>query len=285
MLIDAHTHIFPSEFIAGRETLAAQDSTFAELYGDPAAKLARADELMAAIERNGFDHAVALGFAWNDADLCRRHNDALLAAAAESRGRIVPFCTINLAAPTQIVRAEIARCAAAGARGLGELRPGSQGADLDGAAGDLLAEGAAQFGLVLLFHASEPVGHRYPGKGGGDLATLARFVQRHAGVRVILAHWGGGLPFYALMPEVRAALDNVWFDTAASTLLYEPSIYRHVADLVGAEHILFGSDFPLLGPRRCLRALATAPLSDAERALIAGENAADLLGLGGGRPQ
>jgi len=281
VLVDAHTHIFPTEVIAEREALAKRDKTFGELYGDPAAKLARADELMAAIERNGFDHAIALGFAWSDPDLCRRHNDALLAAAAESRGRIVPFCTVDLAGPGNVLRTEIARCAAAGARGLGELRPGSQGADLDGHAGELLAACAAEFDLVLLFHASEPVGHSYPGKSGGELAMLARFVQRHPEVRVIFAHWGGGLPFYALMPEVRAALTNVWFDTAATTLLYEPAVYRQVADLVGAERVLFGSDFPLLGPRRQLRALAAAPLDETERALIAGRNAAALLGFAG----
>lgn len=282
VLIDAHTHIFPTEFIEQRAALAAQDRTFAELYGDPAAKLARADELMAAVARNGFDHAVALGFAWSDPELCRRHNDALLAAAAESGGRLVPFCTVDLGGPTVALRAEVERCVAAGARGLGELRPGSQGADLDGAAGDRLAACAAEFDLVLLFHASEPVGHSYPGKAGGDLAMLARFAQRHPEVRAVLAHWGGGLPFYALMPEVRAALGNVWFDTAASTLLYEPAVYRHVVDLVGAERVLFGSDFPLLGPRRQLRALAAAPLSSAEQSLISGENAAALLGLGKG---
>ena len=38
---------------------------------------------------------------------------------------------------------------------------------------------------------------------------------------IIAAHWGGGLPFYALMPEVRDALQNVWFDTAAGHLLYD----------------------------------------------------------------
>jgi len=276
VLIDAHAHIFPSEFIEEREALCARDATFRELYADPAAKLARADELMAAVDRNGFDHAVALGFAWRDPGLCRRHNDALLGAAAESGGRIIPFCTVSLAEP-DVLRAEIARCAAAGARGLGELRPGSQGAELDGPAGDLLAALATEFNLVLHFHASEPAGHAYPGKAGGELGTLARFVGRHPRVRVILAHWGGGLPFYALMPEVRTALANVWFDTAATTLLYEPAIYRHAIELVGAERILFGSDFPLLGPRRQLRALTAAPVSERERMLIAGENAALLL--------
>lgn len=279
ILIDAHTHIFPRDALARRESLCARDATFAELYADPAAKLATADELLAAVARNGFAHAVALGFAWTDPALCRWHNDTLLAAAAESDGRILPFCTINPAAEPGEVRREVARCAAAGARGIGELRPASLGADLAGAAGDLLAACAEEHGLALLFHASEPVGHAYPGKCGGELGSLYRFIAAHPRVRVILAHWGGGLPFYALMPEVRAALANTWFDTAATSLLYDPAIYRHAIDLVSAERILFGSDFPLLGPRRQLRILEAAPVTVAERALIAGENAVRALGL------
>ncbi len=81
------------------------------------------------------------------------------------------------------------------------------------------------------------------------------------------------------MPEVRKALSNTWFDTAATSLLYEQSVYRRVIDLVGAGRILFGSDFPLLGPRRQMRAMMAAPLSELEQAQILGDNAAALFGL------
>jgi predicted TIM-barrel fold metal-dependent hydrolase len=279
MLIDAHTHIFPPEALAERERLTGEEPVFAELYGDPRAKLATAPELLAAVERNGFAHAIALGFAWASPERCSQHNDALLAAAAQSGGRIVPFCTAPLTAPPAEMVRELERCAAGGARGVGELRPGSLGVELEGKVGDALAEAAAALGLVLLFHASEPVGHRYPGKAGGELGMLYRFIAAHPEVRVVLAHWGGGLPFYTLMPEVRAALGNVWFDTAATTLLYAPEVYRVVIGLVGAERLLFGSDFPLLGPLRQLRALRAAPLDTEEQALITGRNAARLLGL------
>ena len=278
MLLDAHTHVFPPAFVQQRDDLAREEPLFAALYADPAAKLATPPELLAAVQRNVMDAAVALGISWRSMDRCRAHNDALLSAAAESGGRIIPFCTVAPAAPAADVRRELERCARAGARGVGELRTDASGG-FDGAAGATLAACAEELGLVLLFHASEPVGHLYPGKGGGDLGALWRFVAAYPRVRVVLAHWGGGLPFYALMPEVRAALGNIWFDTAATTLLYAPAIYRAVIDLVGAERVLFGSDFPLLGPRRQLRALADAPLTAEERALIAGDNAARLLGL------
>ncbi|MHB8573816.1 MAG: amidohydrolase family protein [Dehalococcoidia bacterium] len=276
MLIDAHTHIFPPDCAERREELCRRDATFRELYGDPNAKLATAPELSAALERNGTNFAVALGFAWREHELCCWHNDALL-AAAKTDPRIIPFVTINPAADEPLVRGELTRCADAGARGIGELRPDSTGYDLDGKGGEVLARCAAELDLILLFHASEPAGHLYPGKGGGEIGALYRFVATHPEPRVILAHWGGGLPFYALMPEVRRALVNTWFDTAATTLLYEPSIYRRAIDLVGVERILFGSDFPLLGPRRQMRAVEAAPLDAVERARILGENAGTLL--------
>ncbi len=282
MLVDAHTHIFPFEALERRDELCTRDSAFRELYGDPKAKLAVAPELSAALDRNQTDYAVALGFAWSDPDLCRWHNDALL-AAAQTDHRIIPFCTVSPVTDAGSARREAERCSSAGARGIGELRPHSTGMDLDGEAGRVLAEIANANSLTLLFHASEPAGHDYPGKTGGEIGSLWRFIARNPSLTVICAHWGGGLPFYALMPEVRAALRNTWFDTAATTLLYEPAIYRRVIDLVGAERILFGSDLPLLGPRRQMRAVGEAPITADERALILGDNAGALFGLKGER--
>jgi predicted TIM-barrel fold metal-dependent hydrolase len=105
-------------------------------------------------------------------------------------------------------------------------------------------------------------------------------VVQHEALPLIGAHWGGGLPFYALMPEVRQALTDAYFDTAATPFLYEPAVYRRGVDLVGAEHILFGSDFPLIEQGRERRAIEEAfPAGEPACALILGENARRLLRL------
>jgi predicted TIM-barrel fold metal-dependent hydrolase len=83
------------------------------------------------------------------------------------------------------------------------------------------------------------------------------------------------------MPEVKVALTNVWVDTAATTLLYDPAIFRIVSDLIGAERILFGSDYPLLSPRTQIDAVGRAQLSLEERNAVLGDNAAGLLGIHG----
>ena len=177
-------------------------------------------------------------------------------------------------------RAKIRALASAGARGIGELRPEDSGynfANSDEA--DVLAWAAAAFDLPLLVHASEPVGHAYPGKEGLPIAALYAFAKAAQGVTIIAAHWGGGLPFYALMPEVRDAIDSMYFDTAASHLLYDAAVYRRVIDAVGAGKVLFGSDFPLTTQAKALERARTAGLDDRELAAVLGGNAAQLLGL------
>jgi predicted TIM-barrel fold metal-dependent hydrolase len=279
MVVDFHTHIFPPQVRERREDYLGCDSAFAQMYSSPKAQIATAEELLASMEEAEVDRSVILGFAWSEQELCREHNEYLLEAAARSGGRLVPFCAIQPRAGDKAL-AEIERCVRGGACGLGELRPDSQGYSLDQGTGDILSGAALRHDLVLLFHVSEPVGHAYPGKSGLELDAFYRFVSCHQELTAVGAHWAGGLPFYAIMPEVKEALANVYVDTAATPFLYGPAVYRQVAELVGAERILFGSDYPLISQRRQRQAIE-ASLGDDEsgRRLVLGENACRLLRL------
>ena len=279
MIVDFHAHIFPPEVCRRREEYLRRDPTFRELYSNPKASLATADDLLASMDEAGIGKSVIVNFVWQDSALCRLANDYVLESAAASGGRLLPFCIVHPAAGDE-ARAEVERCARAGALGLGELRPDNQGFDLAASPeADLLIWAAKTYGLALLFHVSEPVGHSYPGKSGLALESLYRFIEKAPGVTVIAAHWGGGLPFYGLMPRVKKALATTYFDTAATRLLYSPGIYRHAISILGVERILFGSDFPFLAQRRCLRETKRVDLDQEEKSLILGGNALRLLGL------
>ena len=278
MILDAHTHLFPPAIAADRDAY-IKDPTFAELYASPKATLATADDLLRSMDEAGIDTSIALGFAWTDPATCRLHNDYLLEAAAGSNGRIIAFPTLPLAAGPEAIEAEARRCAAVGARGSGELRPDNLNFDLTGAAGDHLARLATELDVVLLFHVTEPAGHEYPGKHGGNLPDFAAFTVAHAQVKIIGAHWAGGLPFYATMPEVKTAFANLRVDTAATSLLYDDTIYGRVAKLTGPEIILFGSDYPLLSQSRSRRRIAESGLDPATIDRILGLNAAAFLNL------
>ena len=273
--------MYPPSFGERREEIARRDATFRELYSNPQAVLASADDLLAAMDEAGVDVAVAVGIGWTDVGVAREANDYLAESVARSGGRLLAFGSVNPAWGDDAL-AEVERFAAAGLVGVGELHPDTQGFSIDDAAvmGPLMAT-AKRLGMPVLTHASEPVGHSYAGKGTVTPDKLLRFIEGFPGQTVIAAHWGGGLPFYAMMPEVKAALADAYFDTAASPFLYTPDIFQIVARVLGAERVLFGTDFPLIKHPRLLAQIRESGLSDAEQAMITGGNAARLLGLDG----
>lgn len=139
---------------------------------------------------------------------------------------------------------------------------------------------ARQYDRPVMMHTNEPIGHAYPGKTPNTLAQIYALVKKYSRNQIILAHWGGGIFLYNLLKrEVQAALANVWFDTAASPYLYRPDIYRHAMALAGPDKVLFGSDYPLLKPKRYFDEMQQAGLSQAQSAQICGANLAALLKL------
>ena len=119
-----------------------------------------------------------------------------------------------------------------------------------------------------------------PGKSPITLLQIFNLVRRFKENKIVLAHWGGGIFFYHLLKkEVKESLENIWFDTAASPFLYDPSIYQYAKNLAGLDKILFGTDYPLLRPKRYFKEMEEAALNDEEKKAICGENAKLLLGL------
>ncbi len=80
------------------------------------------------------------------------------------------------------------------------------------------------------------------------------------------------------MTEVAETLQNVYYDTAASFLLYKPEIFPIAASFLGHK-ILFGTDYPLMGPKRFLERVRATGLSAENLSNILGENARRLLCL------
>ncbi len=277
-VVDAHTHIFPPEFVRARDSFCSRDEWFSELYQNPKALLAHEDDILASMDRAGFQYSIVCGFPWRDSGICREHNDYLLDVAKRHPGKIGVVATVSPAQPG--ARLEARRCLEAGAIGIGELNADAQGFDLMFPA-DLagVAEVCESFGRPILFHVSEPVGHLYPGKGTATPDRLLRFLLEFPEVKVVAAHWGGGLPFYELMPEVAEQTRNVVYDSAASTYLYRPEIFRQVIELVGANRVLMATDYPVLRQDRFLRRLLMQDLPAETLDPILWRNAARVYGL------
>ena len=279
MVIDFHTHVFPAELRDRREELLSMDLTLETLYANPAARMAGAEELVATMAGAGIDLSVVQGIGWNDIGLAREVNDYLIESVGRFPMKLKGFCSVN-PAWGDAAAAEAERCAKGGLVGIGELHPDTQGFDLgDKAVMSPLMEAAISLGMPVLTHSSEPVGHHYAGKGRTTPDVLLRFIDNFPDAAIICAHWGGGLPFYALMPEVSDSLRNVYFDTAASPFLYRPEVFSTVVDLVGGDKVLLGTDYPLIDQKRLIRQVTDSPISDDAKGGILYDNAAGLLGL------
>ncbi len=279
MIIDFHTHALPPRIKADRSRYVEKDAAFAEIYTPEKAAIATADDLIASMDHEGIDISVIVNYGWSTHELCVETNDYIMESIARYPKRLVGFGAVANYHDDYSL-AEIERCVKSGIRGVGELRPDVQ--PLGMMTPKMLEPFSrllVKHSLILLTHASDPVGHLYRGKGAATPERLEKFIANFSDVPVVCAHWGGGLPFYTLMPEVRQALENVYFDTAISPFLYRPDIYRYVRDLVGADRILFGSDYPVIAPSRLLSEMDTVELPGEDREMILSGNARRLLGI------
>lgn len=279
MIVDFHTHILPPGLRGSRGRYLGLDTCFDLLYNDPKAKIATAEELIANMDGEGIDVSVVLNIGWSSHELCRETNDYIMEAIARYPGRLVGFCAVQpLAGEKAIV--ELERCVRGGVKGIGELRCDTQGFDFaDKDIMGAIAQVVMKHRLIILTHASEPVGHSYSGKGNITPGLLYRFITNFPDLTLVCAHWGGGLPFYALMPEVAKALSNVYFDTAASPWLYRDEIFKHVTEILGAEKVLYGSDYPLMKQSKLVKSIRALSLSEESKSMILGGNAQRLLSL------
>ncbi len=276
MIIDFHVHILSPDFIRNVDSHKRDESHFGLIHDGPKVKYATAEDLIVNMDKTGVDKSIVFAFPFKDGGRCREANDYIIESCRKYRERLIGFA---LASPTDPgFEKEIARCIDAGLCGIGELIPDAQGFNIsDSGQMRNLTGIARERDLPVLLHANEQVGHYYPGKGETGPLRAYKFAASNPELRIVFAHWGGGLFFYEFMPELKKGLSNVFYDTAASPYLYIPQVYE-AARLAGiTDKVLLGSDYPLLSPSRYFKDLDKTNLSSSEKEMIKGGNAASFL--------
>ncbi len=178
------------------------------------------------------DAGTAFTFPMHEPDGYPAANDMVIAAAADSGGRLIPFCRVSPAADENAV-AEARRALDVGARGI-KLHPRAEQFTLDHPAVRELAAIAAERELPMLVHA----GRGIPALGAHMVALAGEFPA----ARFILAH--AGITDLAWLWRVAPDHPNLLFD---SSWWIGPDLLT-LFTLVPPGQIVFASDAPYGDP-------------------------------------
>jgi predicted TIM-barrel fold metal-dependent hydrolase len=211
-----------------------------------------------------------------DLDKTRARNDAVISLGRDSGGFFFPVCSVH-PADGQAALDEVDRVAAAGAAWL-KLHPNTQDFDVADPAVEEVVIRATERRLPVLVDAYSPWDANQPGK----FVNLAMAVPES---RLVLAHaHGPGFPqllVYDIIGRYPWWGRNVWIDISVTGALLADSPFAEqlvwVLRKVGADRVIFGSDYPVDEPLAALRAFVELGFTDAEQAAILHDNAEALL--------
>lgn len=283
-IIDAHVHLYP---LAVNRDPAAWAAAHGEAHwaalclrrrkdGSPVQAFPTMAQLLYSMNEAGVRRAVLLGWYWENHATCVEHNKFYASCLQAFPTRLAAFATVHPAAGEAALD-EVRRAKDAGFAGLGELSPHSQNVPLSDPMWRKILTLASELGMPVNLHVTDPDSRMYPGRIATPLEDFLSLARDFPGTKFILAHWGGGLAW----TEEAMALPNVWFDTAASPLLYGPEVWKKAP----RGRVLFGSDYPLVLYPKNGGVAGISPLVEEARTAgveegVWADNAVNLLGLG-----
>jgi predicted TIM-barrel fold metal-dependent hydrolase len=249
-VIDSHVHLYPPEAnadpyawaIEREEVQWSQMCTRRRKNGAAVQGFPSVDELLREMDRAGVERAILLGWYWSKPETCEWQNRFYANCVRLHPDRLSAFATLQPLAGSDRTLAEVRRARDDGLVGLGEISPHSQGYGVTNEAFRAVLIMAGELKLPVNLHVTDPNSRDYPGRLETPLEDFVWLAREFPAVNFILAHWGGLLP---LRDAEAAKLANLFYDTAASPLVYDDSVWRRFLAVVPAGRVLFGSDFPL----------------------------------------
>jgi len=214
MRIDSHVHYTPPSM---REDLASYGEiepywgllVTPDPFNYTVQGWATPEQRIADMDQVGLGKKILLGEAQTRHENCFERNNIDLELIRRWPERVIAFAVVQPLAGEKAID-ELKRCVDGGMLGLGEMS------------------------------------HFYLGKSIIPLRHYNRLICRYPEMKLIMAHWGGGIFFYEVMPEVKRSLKNVYYDTAGGPLLFPTrAIFNTAPQLIDHRKILYSSDYPL----------------------------------------
>jgi aminocarboxymuconate-semialdehyde decarboxylase len=277
---------------------------------DPAARIEHMDRM--GVDVQGLATFVSEYNYWAPgvagAESARIQNDNLAAVVADNPAR---FVAIGATVPLQDIDLAIAEMDRAvddlGFKGL-QIGGTIDGRNLDETGFRPFWAAVEAKGIPVILHPSGyPEGQRFGSYFltnciGNPLETMVAatrmifsgLFEEHPGIKLILLHGGGYLPFYCsradhtweVRPETRVSIPDhppstymkrLFYDT----MVFQPLYLRHLIEIVGPDRVMLGTDYPFdMGETDPVGLIeSTEGITDAEREAICGGTAARVFSL------
>ena len=110
-----------------------------------------------------------------------------------------------------------------------------------------------------------------------DIEVMRKIAKEHKATRFVFAHPGEASRVEEHI-SVMLECDNVYLDISG-TGLFRYGMLKHLVTKVGADRIIFGSDYPICNPNMYIAGVEFEQISDNEKEMIFSKNAKTLLGI------
>ena len=247
-MIDSHTHCFPPELFTNPNSWAIKhkESQWLNLVkprnGFTIQAWSSVETTLTSMDNAGISKAILLGWYWEHKESCEKHNELMKEWIDFAPDRFVAFAAID---PSRAPIEQLELAKSLGFKGVGELHPTIQNYSRYKKQWNIICEWCSDASWPINLHVTEGLNKSHPGYIKTDFNIYLELAEKFPNLKMILAHCGGGIPFYECNPRIKTVFKNVYYDTAATPLLYNFKVFRHMIDMVGAEKIISGTDYPL----------------------------------------
>jgi len=262
MIIDFHTHYYPDKIVDRAVEHAKEFLKFA-----PATDCTRSG-LVESMQKAGIDYSLALPLA-NTPDNVRGVN-----RWAQINNQAPVFLLGSIHPQTANPAKMISQIAAMGLKGI-KVHPEFQNFCFDDESLFAIWEACIENDIFVLTHTGGDVA--FPAPYNSDPRRLKIFHERFKKLKLVLAHLGS----WGMWDEVEEFIVGlpVYLDLAFTLGRIDDEQLVRIIRRHGAERVLFGTDSPWCDQEEALKHFRSLPLTDKEKELILGLNAAKLLDI------
>ncbi len=261
-IIDAHCHIFP-DAIAVAATAATD-----RFYGTHALHNGTVASLKTEQETYGIDHFVVQSVATNPKQVVTI-NRFISRAVENGKGNFTGLGSLH--PDSSDIRGDIERIIEAGLHGV-KLHPDIQHFPMDDIRCMPIYELCEEKHLPILMHTGDS---RYDYSNPNRLLP----VVKHFSELVIVGAHLGGWSVWDQLGDQLAGYEHLYFDCSSCFHWLQPEVVKQFIRLYGADHVLFGSDYPMWSPGAELQTFLSMGLTEGENRMILSGNARKIYGI------